>query len=113
MLYSSFNKTDFRINIIGLSSSVPQYMSTFRPRKVLAASKSTDTEIQYDRYKFTSTTFTTDAEGNVNEHIGIEEKTIKIARDWQSHSQGDQPKGGYLAKGLMKFAFQVSRLCFY
>ncbi|KAG6884247.1 hypothetical protein C0992_006668, partial [Termitomyces sp. T32_za158] len=88
-----------------LSSSTPQYTSAFRPRKILASGGLADVEIQYDRYKFTSTTFTTDKVGNVNEHISIEEKTIKIASDWQSHSEGGQPKGGYLAKGLMKFAF--------
>ncbi|KAG6852271.1 hypothetical protein C0991_001402 [Blastosporella zonata] len=88
-----------------LSSSVPQYTSTFRPRKILAAGGLVDVEIPYDRYKFTTTTFMTDAEGNVDEHIGIEEQTIKIASDWQSHIDGGVPMGGYLAKGLMKFAF--------
>ena len=63
-------------------------------------------KIQYDCYEFTSTTFTVDHAGNVDEHIGLEAKTIKISRDWRQNV-GDKPKGGYLAKGLMKYAFMV------
>ncbi|KAF8240539.1 hypothetical protein L208DRAFT_1420398 [Tricholoma matsutake] len=53
-------------------------------------------KIQYDRYEFTSTTFTVD-------HVAM---TIKISCDWRQN-MGDKPKGGYLAKGLMKYAFML------
>jgi hypothetical protein len=63
-------------------------------------------KIQYDCYEFTLTTFTVDNAGNVDEHISLEEKTIKISHTWR-RNVGDKPKGGYLAKGLMKYAFMV------
>ena len=47
-----------------------------------------------------------DHAGNVDEHIGLEVKMIKISHDWRQNV-GDKPKGGYLAKGLMKYAFMV------
>ncbi|KAF5386056.1 hypothetical protein D9615_002422 [Tricholomella constricta] len=85
-------------------SSTTQYTSSYRPRKVPAIVSNEDLEIRYDRYQFTPTTFTVDEFGNVDEHISIEEQAIKISRDWK-HNVGDKPKGGYLAKGLMKYAF--------
>ena len=63
-------------------------------------------EIQYDCYKSTSTTFTVDHAGNVDEHIGLEARMIKISHNWRKNV-GDKPKGGYLAKGLMKYVFMV------
>ncbi|KAG6848070.1 hypothetical protein H0H93_003661 [Arthromyces matolae] len=87
-----------------LSSSVPVYSSTFRPRKLVMTGTPVDVEVHFDRYQFTMTTFKTDEMGNVTEHMSIEERTIKIARDWQANI-GDEPKGGYIAKGFMKYAF--------
>lgn len=85
-------------------ASSTQYTSSYRPAKTLVVIPTAAAKIQYDQYQFTSTTFSTDQHGNVNEHIGLEEKTIKIARDWQSNIS-DVPNHGYLAKGLTKFAF--------
>lgn len=91
----------------GFSSAV-QYTSSYRPRKTIATTPDASIEIQYDRYHFTPTTFAADEDGNINEHISVEEKTIKISRDWRANV-GDKPKDGYIAKGLMKYAFIVSR----
>ncbi|KAF8055541.1 hypothetical protein FPV67DRAFT_1458558 [Lyophyllum atratum] len=85
-------------------SSATRYTSSYRPRKVSAIVAIEDAEIKYDRYQFVPTTFTVDESGNVGEHISLQEQTIKVARDWKDNV-GEKPKGGYLAKGLMKYAF--------
>ncbi|KIJ98777.1 hypothetical protein K443DRAFT_103331 [Laccaria amethystina LaAM-08-1] len=66
-------------------------------------------ELAYDEYEFERTTFTTDTDGNLSEHVSLETETIKIARDWRRHI-GDKPAGGYIAKGFMKFAFALEQV---
>lgn len=92
--------------LLGFSSAM-QYTSSYRPRKTPAVVSNEIVEIQYDRYQFTTPTFTVDTAGNVSEHIGLEKNTIKISCDWRANL-GDKPSGGYIAKGLMKYAFLVS-----
>jgi hypothetical protein len=62
--------------------------------------------LEYEEFVFLKTTFSTDHEGNVDEHIHGDCYTIKIARGWQKNI-GDGPKNGYIAKGLTKFVFEV------
>jgi hypothetical protein len=70
--------------------------------------------LDFTKFNFTKTTYFTDGEGTVNEqqHAGIYE--IEVASNWQKDAEGSQPNGGYISKGLTKFAFKVSFvLCFY
>ena len=96
--------------LAGLSSST-HYTSSYQPRKVAALEGSA---LDFIKFNFTKTTYSTDSEGNVNEqfHTGIYE--IEVASNWQKDAEGSQLNGGYISKGLMKFAFKVSsRLRFY
>lgn len=70
--------------------------------------------MDFIKFNFTKTTYSTDSDGNVNDqiHAGIYE--IEVASNWQKDVEGSQLNGGYISKGLTKFAFKVSsRLCFY
>jgi len=46
------------------------------------------------------------------ETINLEEKTIKIACNWQMNIS-DKPSEGYLANGLMKYGFLACSQCFF
>lgn len=84
-------------------------MSGFRPQKSAArpSGQAQKPDIEYKEYTISKTTFSTDADGNVNEHIHADRYTIKIASNWQKYRVGDVPKDGYVAKGLTKYVFQV------
>jgi hypothetical protein len=103
---SSISKSSSLIffQTVGISSTT-QYTSAYRPRK--SAAHPVTVELDYDEFKFSKTTYTTDLHGNVNEKIHSETYTIKIARQWQQHINGDKPKDGYIAQGLTKVLFQV------
>lgn len=64
--------------------------------------------LNFVKFNFTKITYSTDSEGNVNEqlHAGIYE--IEVASDWQRDADGSQSNGGYISKGMTKFAFKVS-----
>lgn len=83
-------------------------MSRYRPQKSAARPihQNPNLELEYKDFAFLKTTFSTDAEGNVNKHIHEAQYTIRIASCWQKHI-GDVPKNGYVAKGLTKYIFKV------
>lgn len=83
-------------------------MSSYRPQKSATRPirQNPAPDIEYEEFAFSKTTYSTDADGNVNEHIHQNQYTIEIARNWQKDI-GDMPKNGYVAKGLTKYVFQV------
>ena len=81
------------------------YTSKFRPRNALSTAQ-VSPQSTYDEYDFEKFTFTIDKSGNLDELLALDEK-IEVSKDWRSFSDGDIPKGGYISKGLTKFAFVV------
>lgn len=98
------------------SATVAPYVSAFRPLQ-LGANLESDSitvpsaKLEYITYRFKRTTFETDQQGQISEiHNGGIIEHIEISKDWQRYIEGGQPKGGYISKGLMKFAFHVRSL---
>ena len=81
------------------------YTSKFRPRDALSTTR-VSPQSTYDEYDFEKLSFTINKSGNLDELVGLDEK-IEVSKDWRSFSDGDIPKGGYISKGLTKFAFMV------
>jgi hypothetical protein len=83
-------------------------VSGYRPQKSAARPirQNPIPELEYEDFTFSKTTFSTDAEGNVNEHIHKDRYSIRIASGWQKDI-GDAPKNGYVAKGFTKYVFKV------
>ena len=48
-----------------------------------------------------------DIDGNASVVNNTAFETIQVAKDWQQHRKMSFPVGGYLGKGLTKYAFQV------
>jgi hypothetical protein len=69
--------------------------------------------LDFVKYNFTKSTYSTDNEGNVNEQIDTETFVIEVSKNWQEDGAGSVPKNGYIAKGLTKYAFKVSLLLFF
>ena len=57
-------------------------------------------------------TFVADDGGTLTETINLEEKTIKIACNWQMNIS-DKPSEGYLANSLMEYGFLACSQCFF
>ena len=64
--------------------------------------------VEYEAFQFRRHECIVDGNGNADiiQHKHVE--TILIAKDWQRFIREGTRKGGYIAKGLSKFAFKVS-----
>ena len=77
----------------------------FRP-EILSASR----ELLYESYEFKRTTFKVYKDGDTIRVPSDTVENILVAKDWQRYKNGGFARGGYIAKGWLKYAFHVSTL---
>jgi hypothetical protein len=90
-------------------SKRPAYVSMFRLRSMRVPL------LEYDAYKFHRTICVAAKDGGTRDIACKDTETVLIAKDWFKYACMQKGKqGGYIGRGMSKWAFQVSRpLCYF
>lgn len=85
--------------------SVAPFQSAFRSLKTVVDESFT---FKYELFEFRRIEYHVDTTGvtTLIKHTTIE--TVEVVDGWQRYKSGGIPAGGYLSKGLGKYAFRVS-----
>ena len=81
-------------------SPAKRYQSAYRPQVSSA-------HIEYEAFEFVQQDCLVDMDGNISLVKHNKMESILVAKHWQKYISGGVPKGGYISKGLSKFAFKV------
>ncbi|KAF8903184.1 hypothetical protein CPB84DRAFT_1846000 [Gymnopilus junonius] len=63
-------------------------------------------KLEYETFQFTCFDYELDETGRMCEIVGDELEDIEIADGWLKHAKEGLPVGGYISKGLSKYAFK-------
>jgi hypothetical protein len=96
-----------RQSIASLASAPLTYTSMYRPSIAGPSLLSSTPTVRYDAYPFRRITWTVDKWGTVSLIEGSPKETILVAKDWPEHKYQSKPRGGYLGRGVEKYAFKV------
>ncbi|KAF8531545.1 kinase-like domain-containing protein [Gautieria morchelliformis] len=89
-----------------LNMAPAAYVSAYQPALAGPSLIQPMSTLRFDAYPFRRSTCTTHEDDivEVNHHSGIE--IILVANDWPRHKYQESRQGGYLGKGLEKYAFR-------
>ncbi|KAF9231626.1 kinase-like domain-containing protein [Melanogaster broomeanus] len=80
--------------------SAKRYQSAFRRRSAVPV-------ISYEPHKFLRSVCTASQDGTINWVHSPTAEEIFVAKEWQQFAKGSEPQGGYISKGLSKYAFRA------
>ncbi|KAF8870561.1 hypothetical protein CPB84DRAFT_1906769 [Gymnopilus junonius] len=93
--------------IKGLTAPASRYRSAFRAEWASQVSTVGPAEkLEYETFQFTRFDYELDETGRMCEIVSDELEDIEIADGWLKHAKEGLPVGGYISKGLSKYAFK-------
>jgi hypothetical protein len=84
------------------------YVSTYQPALAGPSLLQPIFALHFDAYPYRRTTCSIREDGVISLSRGDTVEIILVANDWPQHKHQECRQGGYLGKGLEKYAFQVS-----
>ncbi|KAF8531696.1 kinase-like domain-containing protein [Gautieria morchelliformis] len=83
-----------------------KYTSMYRPSIAGLSLLPSTPAVRYDAYPFERINWTIDKWGTISLIEGSPKETILVAKDWPEHKYQSKPRGGYLGRGVEKYAFK-------
>ncbi|KAF8532369.1 hypothetical protein JB92DRAFT_2824468 [Gautieria morchelliformis] len=83
-----------------------KYTSMYRPSIAGPSLLPSTPAVRYDAYPFERINWTIDKWGTISLIEGSPKETILVAKDWPEHKYQSKPRGGYLGRGVEKYAFK-------